>query len=218
MRLSRVVLIFVLFSSGCITQETIVNDSTTITSITTTITSVSTTTSGINRLSLGEICLSNDECLSGCCDSFKGRKKCQIQSFCTCKYLTEGNCQEEDCYWCIDKCQSEPCKECSGYKRCLIVVEGDKNITKVEIAQGGNGSCRYAGFYVNASGNESYCDRNEGKRIYGKCGSPAIREDCVNVYGEHCCYDIAQRRSFHSPGGDEYDLWCFECTRAIIEE
>ncbi len=222
LRLSGIVLIsVVLFIPGCITQETGEKYEQIATSTTPVITSIipTTTTEAIfHRLSLGKPCSENEECLSGCCDSIKGRKICQTSSFCTCRYLNEENCQRKDCYWCIDKCQNEPCGDCSKYKRCLTFTEGDKNVTMVEISQGGNGSCKYNGFYEVASGNESYCDKHEGTRIYGKCGSPATLEDCIRIYGKHCCYDIAQRRSFHSPQGEEYDLWCFKCDKATLVE
>lgn len=210
MKFSVVVLILILlFSSGCITQETQENE----TATTTTTTHIPTTTIEANYLPLGEPCSLDDECLSGCCNSVRGRKRCQIQSFCTCRYLNEEDCSKEDCYWCIDKCLNEPCGECSKYRRCLTLAEGGRNVTRVEIAEGGNGSCKYTGFYENASGNGSYCDRHEGTRIYGKCGSPPTLEDCVEIHGEYCCYGIAQRRSFHSLQGEEYDLWCFKCTK-----
>lgn len=216
LKLFIVLLISVVFitASGCITKDSGggYNQTTVTTMVTTTIKEIH------YNLSLGEPCSENKQCISGCCDSEKGKKKCQVLSFCTCKDLNEEGCYKEKCYWCINKCQNEPCGDCSKHRRCVIVSEGDGNVTKVEISQpvtGYDRSCRYLGFYENASGNESYCDKHEGTRIYGKCGSSATEKECVEVYGEDCCYIIEQRRSFHSPEGDDYDLWCFKCIKYL---
>jgi len=184
----------------------------------TTTTSAPATTLALKSLPLGGVCTGDDQCMSGCCALSKSRKKCRESSFCEMRELGEEDCYKKGLYWCIDKCQSNECGNCSSHMRCVTVSDGGSDVAKVEVAQpvgGKAGSCRYSGTYVNAGGEASYCDKHEGKLTYAKCGSPPQMEDCLRIYKDNVMYWIAQRRSFHSPEGEASDLWCYRCTQAV---
>lgn len=165
-------------------------------------------------LSPGRYCSADDECASGCCAYEAGNGRCREESFCVLADLNEEECYEKGLFWCIDRCSDKECGDCGRHLRC-VDVGGIPRIETALQVEGHKGSCKYSGLYADAGGNESYCDRNEGRLIYGKCGMPPALEDCVAAYGEYCCYTIAQKRSFHSLEGEEYDLWCFSCSKAV---
>ena len=170
-----------------------------------------------SNLSIGDSCDFSEECASDCCKRTDAEKKCMEAEYCKPKQVSEDECYLQGKYWCAGSCQKDECRNCNTYLRCVNVIEGGVNKTRVESAgpiDGRPGSCRYNGKYTDAGGAGGYCDTYKGTLVYARCGASPTWEDCAAVYqGSKGTYEIARQRAFHSIDGDEYDLWCFKCNR-----